>query len=77
MPTQRDSHYLSPGQRAAIYGFYLAGRQYNASCQDIANLYPELTIDKSTVYRIVQHYKKYGDFDDTKKRKAFKFYGKR
>ena len=63
----RSSHYLTSNQRAAIYGAYVFGLQRNASYQDIANLFPELRIDRHTVKRIADNYEKKGNFENAPK----------
>ena len=60
--SNRESFYLTPIQQAAIYGAYLLGKP-TKSYQQIADLFPELHINKTTVCRIIQRYEAKGNFN--------------
>lgn len=63
--SNRESKYLTEIQKAVIYGAYL-GRE-EKSLQHVANLFPELKIDKSTVFRIAKKYEEQGNFQTVQK----------
>lgn len=58
---ERNSHYLTEIQRAAIYG---AWKTNKLSFQEVADLFKDLNITAGCVCKIVQKYKEQGNFQD-------------
>lgn len=59
--SNRKSRFLTPEQRAAVYGAYMIGK---VTYQEIANQFQDLNLTRAGAQKIVMHYKKTGNFND-------------